>query len=145
MSFEIRTGTPLDAYQVAQEIPEFGNEAYDLLEYQTRLTKPSLVLIGYNGPLAVAFKAGYQRGAEDHFYSWMGGVVPAHRQQGWAQALAEKQEAWARDQGFIKVWFKTRNRNRHMIQFAVGRGFNITEVQPRTNILDNRIILEKPL
>jgi len=145
MSFDIRTGTPLDAYQVAQEIPEFGNEAYNLEEYQTRLTKPSLVLIGYDGQQAVAFKAGYQRGSEDHFYSWMGGVVPAYRQQGWAQALAEKQEVWAQAQGFTKVWFKTRNRNRQMIQFAVGRGFNITEIQPKTNILDNRIILEKSL
>ena len=145
MAFEIRQGTALEAFQVACEIPEFGNKAYDLEEYQKRLHPPFLVLIGYYQEQAVGFKAGYSRGDEGYFYSWMGGVLPAFRKKGLAKILAQSQEQWARDQGFQTIWFKTRNQNREMLHFALSNGFNITEVQPKANIDHYRIILEKSL
>lgn len=136
---------PLEAFEVATAIPEFGNQAYNLQEYQSRLKPPSLVLIAYLQDQAVGFKAGYQRGAPDSFYSWMGGVVIEYRRMGVAKELARLQEAWARQQGFKKIWFKTRNRNRAMLQFALDNDYCIREVIPKSNILDHRIILEKTL
>ena len=75
----------------------------------------------------------------------MGGVLPDWRRHGVAQLLAEQQEAWARNQGYSVVRFKTRNHCRAMLQFALRRGFNITGVEPRPNASENRIWLEKSL
>ena len=145
MQFDIRQGSPLEAYAVACEIPEFGNQAYDLEEYRKRLVNTYHILIGFHQNQPVGFKAGYQRGSEGQFYSWMGGVIPAFRKYGLAKELALKQEAWAREKGYKSIWFKTRNRNREMLHFAINHGFNVTEVQPKPNIEDYRIILEKSL
>ena len=145
MHFDIREGSPLEAYKVACEIPEFGNQAYNLEEYKRRLIDPHLVLIGYHQQEAVGFKAGYQRGPDHYFYSWMGGVVPGYRNTGLATQLAKEQERWAKAQGFKTVWFKTRNQNRAMLHFAIKRGFYITEVQAKSDIRYHRIILEKTL
>ncbi len=145
MNFDIREGSHLEAYHVACEIPEFGNQAYDLEEYKRRLVNSHHILIGFYENQPVGFKAGYQRGEQGQFYSWMGGVLPAFRRYGLAEELALKQEQWARQQGYTSVWFKTRNRNREMLQFALARGFNVVEVQKKPNIEDFRIILEKSL
>ena len=145
LPFIVAEKGPLEAFEVATAIPEFGNQAYDLLEYQTRLAPPSLVLVAYLDDKAIGFKAGYQRGTPESFYSWMGGVLTDYRRLGVARELARQQEDWARDQGFKRIWFKTRNRNRAMLQFAWRNGFNISEVVPKQNILDYRIILEKQL
>lgn len=135
----------LEAFAVATAIPEFGNDAYDLEEYRKRLKPPSLVLIAYQGSKAVGFKAGYQRGDPHSFYSWMGGILPEYRRKGHATALADRQEQWAREHGFNRIWFKTRNRNRAMLHFALGRDFNITEVIAKPQVEDYRLILEKKL
>ncbi|MDH3709973.1 MAG: GNAT family N-acetyltransferase [Cyclobacteriaceae bacterium] len=145
LQYIIKESGPLEAFEVAAAIPEFGNNAYDLQEYQKRLTSPSLVLTAYSDTQAVGFKAGYQRGDPKSFYSWMGGVLPDYRRKGLARELAVQQEAWARSHGFERIWFKTRNRNRAMLHFALDNDFYIREVIPKIQPADYRIILEKKL
>ena len=143
--FEISQAKVIDAYTVANRIPEFSHGHYHLDEYQKRLGDDSHILVGYYHGTPAGFKVGYPRGAKGSFYSWMGGVLPDYRRSGLARALAEKQETWAKDQGYSEIWFKTRNRNRAMIIFALNNGFSITEVQPRQDLMDHRILMKKSL
>ncbi len=145
MSFQIKQSGALEVYEVATSIPEFGNDAYNLEEYKKRLKPPYLALICYHQHTAVGFKVGYQRGPVGSFYSWMGGVLPDYRKQGIARNLADTQEKWAKAQGFTRVWFKTHNRNRAMLLFALSNGFYISEVIEKPHLIDYRIILEKAL
>ena len=145
MNFDIREGSHLEAYHVACEIPEFGNQAYDLEEYKRRLVNSHHILIGFYENQPVGFKAGYQRGEQGQFYSWMGGVLPGYRKYGIAKSLAQQQETWARDKGYAKIRFKTRNYLKSMLIFSLKNGFNIIEVEPREEVFQNRILLEKKL
>lgn len=105
--------------------------------------KPHLILTAHDGDLPVGFKIGYER--DNRFYSWLGGVVPSHRSHGVAHKLADRQEEWARQQGYTSVWMKTRNRFPAMLLMAVRRGFRITSIDPRDKIAEHRIVLEKSL
>ncbi len=145
MRIEIREGTPMEAYQVAGAIPEFNHQLYHSSTYQQRLAAPCSILIANIDRSVAGFKVGYQRGAQGSFYSWMGGVLPRFRRMGVAQALADHQESWAVARGYKKLWFKTRNRNRAMLHFAINRGFYLVEIIPNDKIQDYRIILEKTL
>ena len=145
MNFSVAPGSIEEAYRLTQDIPEFNNPVYEISEYQQRLGKDSLILIGYSEGSPIAFKAGYPRGQKGYFYSWLGGVLPEYRRQGIAKALAVEQEEWVKKKNFSHLWFKTRNRNRAMIHFAINNGFAITQVQPKGQVEDYRIILEKAL
>lgn len=145
MDFRVGPGHIEEAYQVAVNIPEFTSPHYSLEEYQNRLNTGSLVLLAYHNGKPVGFKAGYARGPEGHFYSWMGGILPQFRRQGLALELARKQEEWAGSQGYTLIWFKTSNRNRAMISFAINHGFQIREVIPKGGIQDYRIIMQKEI
>jgi len=91
MEFKVAPGHIEEAYKVAVNIPEFTRPHYGLPEYQKRLGTGSLVLVAYHKGEPVGFKAGYARGPQGHFYSWMGGILPLFRRQGLAVELAEKQ------------------------------------------------------
>lgn len=145
MTVEVKTGTAAEAAHFLSTIPEFAADPYPLEKYTTRLCdKPHLVLMAIAEGSTVGCKVGYALD-KDCFYSWMGGVLPDWRRHGVAQLLAEQQEAWARNQGYSVVRFKTRNHCRAMLQFALRRGFNITGVEPRASVSENRIWLEKSL
>lgn len=140
----IRTGSITEVVAITEQIPEFSNP-HQAEEYEKRLKDlPSLVQIAeYEGKIA-GFKVGYAKD-EQLFYSWMGAVLPEFRQFGVAKALAMEQEKWAREQGFTHIRFKTRNRLKAMLHFALGNGFDIVAVEPRESIEEYRIILEKAL
>jgi GNAT superfamily N-acetyltransferase len=142
MNLKIRQGSIAEAVQVSHDISEFS-QPYQAEEYERRFAKvPYLLLIAEcDGELA-GFKAGY---ALDHhiFYSWMGAVRAEYRQQGIAQALATAQETWAKENGYHRIRFKTRNRLKPMLHFALGNGFNIVAVESREDVGENRILLEK--
>lgn len=140
----VRTGTIDEAVAISTQIPEFSNP-HQAEEYEKRLKNvPSLVQVAeYEGKIA-GFKVGYAKG-EQLFYSWMGGVLPEFRQFGVAKALAVEQEKWARAQGFTRIQFKTRNRLKAMLHFALGNGFDIVAVEPRESLGEYRILLEKAL
>ncbi len=128
---------------LSHQIPEFDTP-YEPAVYEQRLNdKPHLVLAAYSEGQAVGFKLGYA--CDGYFYSWMGGVLPAFRKMGIAQALADEQHHWARLQGFSRVRFKTRNYLRAMLHFGIANGFHIIEVIPKDTIEQYRIVFEKDL
>lgn len=144
MEIDIRTATAAEAAAFFSNIPEFKG-SYPLSEYEKRLKNtPQLALLAYAGGEVAGGKAGYAL-SPDCFYSWMGAVLPQWRRHGIAEQLAEHQEQWAKEQGFTRIRFKTRNSCRAMLQFALSRGFNIIAVEPKESVADYRIWLEKLL
>ena len=126
-------------------IPEFVGP-HPAEEYRRRMNgKTSLLLAAYAGDEPAGFKVGYDKFGDGSFYSWMGGVLPAYRKHHIAKALAERQETWARQHGFDSIIFKTRNRHKAMLMFALSNGFSIIEVTPAASLEEYRIMLKKPL
>lgn len=143
LSIKIAEASLEEVVAISKEITEF-QDPHGLEEYQKRLDGvPHLVLIAYVNNEAAGFKVGYER--TGYFYSWMGAILPQFRRLGLAKKLAEAQETWAKNQGYPHVTFKTRNRLKPMLLFAIGRGFNIIDVQPREEIEEYRIVLRKKL
>ena len=143
MPFTIRPCSIETAVQLSIQIPEF-RMPYEAAAYRQRFAgKPHLLLAAYDGQLPIGFKAGYER--EGYFYSWMGGVLPAYRQRGAAQALADAQEKWAKAQGYESITFKTRNIHRAMLIFALKNGFQIIGMEEKEETSANRIWLRKAL
>jgi predicted GNAT superfamily acetyltransferase len=131
------------AVNISQRIPEFIDPPTKA-EYKRRLSKvPHLILVAFDGAKAIGFKVGYERNGE--FYSWLGGVLPSYRRRSIARHLAQTQEAWAREQGYNSVTFKTRNQHKNMLLFALRQGFNIIGFKEKGDVLTNRIILRKVL
>ncbi len=140
---QIRASNISTVVQLSQEIPEL-EKPYPAKEYQRRLEGvPHLILVAFEGGQAMGFKVGYER--EGYFYSWMGGVHPDFRRKGVALALAEAQEEWARAHHYSSVTFKTRNRLKAMLCFALQRGFDIIQVDPYPELGESRIWLKKEL
>lgn len=131
------------AVNISQRIPEFIDPPAKA-EYERRLSKvPHLILVAFDGTKPIGFKVGYERNGE--FYSWLGGVLPSYRRRSIARHLAQTQEAWAREQGYKSVTFKTRNQHKNMLLFALRQGFNIIGFKEKGDVLTNRIILRKVL
>ncbi|WP_317170150.1 GNAT family N-acetyltransferase [Rhodocytophaga rosea] len=107
--------------------------------------KKHLILIAYAQSKPVGFKVGYDKEGDGSFYSWMGGVLPEYRQQQVGKQLAQKQETWARENGFTSIRFKTRNRHKAMLLFALKNDFQIISVEIRETVEEYRIVLQKRL
>ena len=130
--------------QLSNEIPEFLNP-YPTKEYLLRLSqKKCLIELAVDNGKDVGFKIGYELN-QTSFYSWMGGVHPEFRKQGIAKMLAKQQESWAIQQGFKFIQMKTRNNLKNMLHFSLSNGFYIIGIEPHSNPMNNRIILEKRL
>ncbi|MEM6347666.1 MAG: GNAT family N-acetyltransferase [Bacteroidota bacterium] len=130
---------------ISRQLPEFHNP-YPAEVYEQRLSNvPHLILVKRLDKQDVAFKVGYQREEDGSFYSWMGGVLPQARRKGVALSLALQQEAWAKTQGYLSIKFKTLNRHKKMLHFALGRGFDIIRVDAFPDRGKNRIWLQKDL
>lgn len=129
--------------ELSKKVPEF-HHPHGLEVYQNRLKNiPSITLVAYVDRQPAGFKVGYER--DGYFYSWMGAILPQYRRLGLARKLAEQQEEWAKTKGYPHVTFKTRNRLKPMLIFALSRGFDIIEIQPKETIEEYRIILRKLL
>jgi predicted GNAT superfamily acetyltransferase len=145
MPIEIRAGSIEEVVQLSRQIPEFINP-HPATEYYQRLSgKKHLILTACVDDRPIGFKVGYDKESDGSFYSWMGGVSPAYRQQQVAKQLALTQEKWARENGFTSIRFKTRNRHKAMLVFALKNQFQIITVEPRETIEEYRILLEKRL
>ena len=132
-----------DVLEVLALIPEFENIP-DAASIQTRLSQlPHLILSARNDSGPIAFKIGYEM--DGKFYSWLGAIAPSFRNKGIATALADKQEEWARNQGYAVIWMKTRNRFPKMLLMAIGRGFRIVGFDAREEVGQHRIVLEKSI
>lgn len=140
----IETSDIATVVQLSQQIPEF-KDPYPAAEYEKRCHHvPHLILVAYEQTTPIGFKVGYER-EQGSFYSWMGAVLPQYRRKGVAQALANYQEEWARAKGYDTIIFKTRNRLKAMLTFAINNDFNIFRVEERTKIEEYRIWLQKKL
>ena len=140
---EIIEGTIQHAIQISKQIPEL-EDPYKQIEYEKRFKdKKYLILIAYWKGKPAGFKVGYQ--IEDHFYSWMGGVIPEFRSNKIASKMASFQQNWIKDKNINKVKMKTLNKHKAMIQFAISDGFYITGFEEHKNKNENRIFLDKEL
>jgi len=139
----IKEGTIEQAVELSKLIPEF-DDPYPKEEYEKRFANiRHLILTAFYKEKPVGFKAGYEiNGA---FYTWMGGVLPDFRNNYIARKLAEKQQKWAKQNGFTKIKLETRNKHKAMLQFALSDGFIITGFEEKENINESNIILEKEL
>jgi predicted GNAT superfamily acetyltransferase len=143
MNVIIREGQLDDVLQLLQRIEEFSNLP-DAVAIRHRIgTTDHLILTAYIDDEVIGCKAGYAR--DGKFYSWLGAVDARYRTHGIANALADYQEHWAREHGFTRLWMKTRNCFPAMLLMAHRRGFRITHIEPRADLSQNRIILEKAL
>ncbi|MCH7414809.1 GNAT family N-acetyltransferase [Belliella sp. R4-6] len=141
----VRQGTIEEVVALSHRIPEFFRP-YDKKVYEDRLKgTPHLILIAEVDDRQVGFKVGYERDLPHVFYSWMGGVLEPYRKMGVATKLAEAQELWASDQGYLKIYFKTRNRLVNMIRFGLNMGFMIVDLVKKDGIEEYRIVMEKVL
>lgn len=146
MSVTIRTGTIEEVLMIQRQIPELKN-GYGTQEYKNRLLGvESLILIAEVNDVPVGFKIGYDRYLDGEvFYSWMGGVIDAFREQGVAHQLLQKMEVWCKIKGYDRLKFKTQNKHRGMLQFAVRHGFDVVDFESKADPAESRIYFEKKL
>jgi GNAT superfamily N-acetyltransferase len=142
---KIRQGTIKEVVELSSKVTEFFQPFSEKI-YEDRLKGTiHLILIAEIDGKPAGFKVGYQRNSPELFYSWMGGVLESYRRRGIATQLADEQEKWAKNHGYLKVYFKTRNRFSKMIHFGLNRGFKIVDLIKKGTIDDYRIVMEKVL
>jgi len=145
MKLEIKMSDIETVSALAHAIPELVTP-YPADEYHQRMKgKESLILVAFMDSNPAGFKAGYDKYGDGSFYSWMGGVLPEYRRHHVAKALADAQEAWAKQSGYQRIVFKTRNKHKAMLAFAIHNGFSIIGVEERRQIEEYRILLQKLL
>lgn len=143
MKIDIRKVAISAVAEFCQRLPEF-HEPFSELEMEARLSgKRALSLGAFVENQLVGFKLGYER--DGQFYSWLGGVLPQFRRSGIAQALATAQEAWALENGYTSILFKTRNCHKAMLIFALKNGFQVIGFEAREPNSGSRIWLRKQL
>ncbi len=134
-----------EAVAVLRQLPEFTSMPGDEY-YQERIEKSQhLVLIALADSKPIGCKVGYDKFKDGSFYSWLGGVLPQYRRLGIAKVLADRQEKWALSQGYKSIKFKTLNRHKGMILFAVKNGFDIYNVKSKDELENYRIEMIKDL
>jgi len=91
----------------------------------------------------VAYKLGYEVNKHT-FYSWLGGVHPAHRRKGIASSLMSYQHDYCQGAGYTRITTKTTNKWRDMLILNLQHGFQIvgTYVDHEKEI---KIMLEKTI
>ena len=142
-NISIRTGSIDELTDLLGMIPEF-EAPLTRKEITDRLQgKRCVILVATMEAETAGFKAGYVDG--DLFYSWIGGVHPAHRRKGVATLLADEQESRVREMGLKRIRFKTRDRFRAMMSFAQKRGFQIQGTTQSERDGGSMILLEKKL
>lgn len=144
-------------YQLIEGVPEGGiltqlksiySEVFedaDLHFFEKRLIEQKdlcIVVANKEGKL-VGFKIGY-RYNDTTFYSWVGGVKEVFRQRGIGKRLAELQEDWVRQKGYVKLRTKSMNRFKPMMILNLKNGFNIISVYTNEKH-QTKIIFEKIL
>ncbi|MEL5546630.1 GNAT family N-acetyltransferase [Serratia nevei] len=142
----VRNATLEEIHRLYQRIPEFGS-LHSLADLQRRIgIAPASLLIAEIDGQPAGFKLGYQQ-QETVFYSWLGGVLPAFRRHGVAQALLAEQERWAQAQaqGYRQLTVKTRNRFRAMLTMLLTHHYQIVQLEKKGEVADYRLLLEKNL
>ncbi len=130
-------------YALYEALPEFAR-VEPLHSLRERLGERYLALIYSHGGQDLGFKLGYAQNPET-FYSWLGGVSPAARGRGVAQALLEAQEGWARERGFRTLRVKSMNRFPAMLRLLIRNGYLVDGLTPAEDPLWTKIHFVKML
>ncbi len=132
-----------DALKIDSQIEEFQGKTSKEW-YRERLdNNEHLIIVAYLQDEPAGFLIGYDRHKDGSFYCWMAGVPPAYRKRGVLKAMMDYQDSWAKQKGYSMIRIKTRNKHKTMLQYLVKYGFDITGVEPKDDISENRILLEK--
>lgn len=145
MEIKIEASNLQSILKVLKQIPEFERLQSQEFYLNKVGNKESLMLIATIDNQVVGCKAGYDKYKDGSFYSWLGAVIPEYRKRGIAKMLADHQEEWAKRMGYNSIRFKTKNRHKSMLHFALGNGFSIFNVQPKEELGRFRIELIKQL
>jgi len=119
----------------------FGQSDYLIAQMKSK--SQLLVNISLDGRKVIGYKIGYPL-EEEKFYSWLGGVDLAYRNQGIASMLMEKQHSYLKEKGYKVVQTKTKNKWRSMIILNIKSGFDIIGTYT-DEMGEPKIILEKRL
>ncbi len=127
----------LDCRSTEKFLPEFiplvknvfGSEAsqswIDGLEWRLKNMPDLTVFAAYDGQDLVGFKIGYAT-AYNRYYSWLGGVHPDYRRQGFARQLMTRQHNWLSHSRFVKLETQVASQNTAMIELNKNAGFSTT-------------------
>lgn len=102
-----------------------------------------LSIIAYWENTPVGFKIGY-RYDQSTFYSWIGGVLQSHRQQGIATEMAHLQESWAREKKYKKLRTKSMNQYKPMMILNLKNDFDIVQIYTNQRN-QTKLVFEKNL
>lgn len=146
MNYKIENASIEECIAFLKLIPEFSNPHKTKKDYLLRFEdgKNHLIKATTEDGTIVGVKVAYEL-TQSILYSWLGAVLPAYRECGIAKQLANEQEKWAVKKRFKKIRFKTLNRHKAMLLFAIKNGFHIIDVEPRDQRQEHRILLEKVL
>lgn len=121
---QVLTGRIEEFVALIPKVPEL-NQAHAFCHYQTRLDgKRHLILIARKAGEVCGFKVGYELD-DSIFYSWVGGVLPAHRRSGVAQALLDAQESWVWSYPYQAIRVKTSAKFPAMILFLEKNAYQL--------------------
>lgn len=127
-------------------IPEL-NRPLSPKQLLERLAHPEkcLILLALVDSQLAGFKIGYSL-SDQHFYSWLGAVIPAQRHLGLAKTMLATQESWAREQHFTHISVKTFNEFQPMLLMLIKNGYQIAALEPSNKDISlNKIELHKQL
>ena len=144
MSLTISHVTLDEIVSLYHRIPEFTLPVDNAALQQRIGASAACALIAYVGEKPAGFKLGYALD-KDTFYSWLGGVLPAYRRDGVAQALLEAQETWAKEKGYKSISVKTRNSFPAMLMMLIKNGYQVIELEKKGEVVDYRLVLRKTL
>ena len=140
----IREASIEEAVTVLAAISEFVRPATeDDIKQRLRGHRALILVAELNGEM-VGVKIGYQL-SEECFYSWLGGVAPAGRRGGVAQALLEAQEEWVVAEGYQELRVKSRNRFPAMLRLLLRNGYQVEHLEKKDGIEDYRLHFIKQL
>lgn len=124
MTYQFVEGTVDDIVAVLAFVPEFDNSITATTIAERLAGKNALILVAKYDTAPIAFKVGYSLN-HDEFYSWLGGVVPQHREMKVASQLRQLQESWAVAQGFKAIKVKSMNQFPNMLHMLIASGYHI--------------------
>ncbi|OCQ22682.1 GCN5 family acetyltransferase [Pseudoalteromonas luteoviolacea] len=144
MQYQIELGTLEELLEIEQQIPEFDNPKVKDVIVERLHNCASLLLVAKIDGKPVAYKLGYEC-AVNHFYSWLGAVIPEYRGVGIAQSLLNEQEKWCQEHGYHSISVKSMNRFRSMLMMLLKNNYRIIACSPLSDGTDCKIKFLKHL
>jgi predicted GNAT superfamily acetyltransferase len=138
MKYQFGSGTVSDILDVLALTPEFANVIFADSIGNRLAGRNHLILVARFESKPVGFKVGYEL-SDGQFYSWLGGVIPEHRQMKVASQLRQLQESWAVENGFNSINVKSMNQFPAMLQMLIGSGYQICGYENNGSITDSKI------